>query len=71
MGGLIMIEREFEITIHPTGQVEVHVVGVKGKGCLEVIQFFEKIIGRVEDRQLTHEYYEPDENVRFRLEQRR
>lgn len=65
-----MAEREFELTILPTGKVELHVAGVKGKGCLEAMQIFEKLLGRTEERQLTHEYYEPDEHVRFRLEQR-
>lgn len=65
-----MAEREFQITIDPAGKVEVHVAGFKGKSCLEALKWLEKAIGPSQERRLTHEFYEPDETVRFRLEQR-
>ena len=65
-----MAQRELEIVIGADGNVQVHVQGYKGKSCLEAARFLEELIGRTESRQLTSEYYEPDEEVRFRLEQR-
>lgn len=65
-----MPQREYEITIGPDGNVEVHVKGYKGKSCLEAARFFEKIVGEVQSQQFTHEYYEPDEEVRYNIDQK-
>jgi hypothetical protein len=65
-----MRQREFEITIGPEGSVEVHVKGYKGKGCLEAIRLFEQMVGPVRDRRLTSEFYDPEEDVRYHMEQR-
>jgi hypothetical protein len=64
-----MPQREFDITIGANGQVQVHVQGYQGKGCLDAIQIFEQIVGQVTDRRETHEFYEPDEQVRTDLRQ--
>lgn len=66
-----MPQREFDITIGPDGSVELHVSGYKGKGCLEVAKLFEKIVGELKSEQRTSEFYEPDEQVQHRLDQRR
>ena len=58
-----MKAREYEITIGPTGEVEIHVEGFQGKGCVEVIQFFEQMIGNTQELRHTSGYYEPDEDV--------
>ncbi|MEI7935873.1 MAG: DUF2997 domain-containing protein [Verrucomicrobiota bacterium] len=65
-----MAQREFDITIAADGTVELHVKGFKGKNCLEVVKLFEQIVGEVTSTQKTSEFYEPEEQVRFRLEQR-
>lgn len=65
-----MKQREFDITIGPDGTVEVHVQGYKGKRCLEVMKLFEQAVGETQSRQLTSEYYDPEEQVQFRIEQR-
>lgn len=65
-----MKKREYEITISPTGEVEVHIDGFKGKGCLEAIRFFEKVIGETKDVRQTSAFYEPDEDVQIRNQQR-
>ena len=65
-----MPQREFEITIAPDGNVELHVKGYKGKRCLEAIRMFEQIVGKVKSQRETNEYYEPEEEVQFRLDQR-
>jgi hypothetical protein len=62
--------REFDITIGPDGSVELHVKGYKGKSCLEAMKMFEEIVGKVSSRRETSEFYEPDEQVRFVMEQR-
>ena len=66
----IMPQREFEITIAPDGSVEVHVKGYKGKSCLEAMKIFEQVVGEIKSRRETSEFYEPDEQVRFNIEQR-
>ncbi len=65
-----MAQREFDITIAGDGSVELHVKGFKGRSCLEVMKLFEQIVGEVTSEQHTSEFYEPEEQVRFRLDQR-
>ncbi len=65
-----MAQREFDITIGADGNVEVHVKGFKGRSCLEVLKLFEHIVGEVRSQETTGEFYEPEEQVRFRLDQR-
>jgi Protein of unknown function (DUF2997) len=66
----LMPQREFEITIAPDGSVEVRVKGYKGKSCLEAMKIFEQIVGEMKSQRETSEFYEPDEQVRFNIEQR-
>ncbi len=65
-----MVQREYEITIGADGSVEVYVKGFKGKGCLAAAKFFEEIVGEVNSTRMTSEFYEPDEEVRYDVEQR-
>jgi hypothetical protein len=65
-----MPHREFEITIGKTGEVELHVKGIKGRGCLEAVKIFESIVGELKSQQQTSEFYEPEEQVQFRIDQR-
>jgi Protein of unknown function (DUF2997) len=65
-----MPQREFDITISPEGNVELHVKGYKGKGCLEAMRLFEKIVGELKSQRETSEFYEPDEQVRYNIDQR-
>ena len=62
--------REFEITIGPDGSVELQVKGYKGKRCLEAVKMFEQIVGGVQSQRLTDEYYDPEEEVQYHIEQR-
>jgi hypothetical protein len=62
-----MAQHEVEITISKSGEVRVHVKGVKGKGCLEYAAWLAEVVGKVKDRQLTSEYYEPDTKARIEL----
>jgi len=65
-----MPQRELEITILADGQVELHVKGYKGRKCLEVIKIFEQLVGEMKSQQQTNEFYEPEEQVRYRIDQR-
>jgi hypothetical protein len=65
-----MPQREFDIVIAPDGGVEVRVKGYKGKSCLEVLKMFEQVVGEMQSRQETSEFYEPDEQVQLNIDQR-
>ena len=65
-----MRQREFEITIGPDGCVELQVKGYKGKGCLAAVKMFEQMVGEMRTQRLTSEYYDPEEEVQYRIEQR-
>jgi len=64
-----MAQHEVEITISKTGEVKFHIKGAKGKSCMAYSKWLTGIIGKVKDRQLTSEYYEPDIKTRINLEQ--
>lgn len=64
-----MAQHEVEISISKTGEVKVHVKGVKGKACLAYSEWLSKLIGKVKDQQHTSEYYEPDTKARINLQQ--
>lgn len=63
-----MPQREFDITIAPDGSVEIHVKGYKGKSCLEAMKIFEQAVGEMKSQRETSEFYEPDEQVQFNME---
>jgi hypothetical protein len=65
-----MASREFDITISKSGEVELHVKGVKGRACLDAVKLFEEIVGEMKSEQHTSEFYEPEEQVQFRIDQR-
>jgi hypothetical protein len=65
-----MKQREFTVIIAPDGTVEVQVRGFKGRGCLEAAKWFEEIVGPLQSQQLTSEYYDPEEQVRYQIDQR-
>jgi hypothetical protein len=64
-----MAQHDVEITISGTGEVKVHVKGVKGKGCVEYAKWLTRVVGKVKDEQLTSEYYEPETKARIELKQ--
>lgn len=64
-----MPQREFDITIGPDGNVELHVKGYKGRGCLEAMKMFAQIVGELQSQRETSEFYEPDEQVRYNIDQ--
>ena len=64
-----MAQHELEITISKTGEVKVHVKGVKGKACLEYANWIAEAVGTIRDRKLTSEYYEPETKAAIKLKQ--
>lgn len=56
-------KHELDIEILPNGEIKVHVQGMKGKSCDEVVKIFEQEIGEIKDVQRTSEYYEPEPDV--------
>ena len=65
-----MPQREFDITIAANGEVELHVQGYKGKACLEAVKLFEQIVGEMKSQRETSEFYQPEEQVRYQIDQR-
>jgi hypothetical protein len=65
-----MPQREFDITIAKDGSVELHVKGFKGRACLEAAKIFQEIVGEMQMERQTSEFYEPEEQVRYRQDQR-
>jgi len=58
-----MAREELEIEISPSGKVTARTIGMKGPGCVDLADFLARIVGRVESRELTREYYEAAEQV--------
>lgn len=56
-----MAKTELEIIIDENGEVHLDVKGIKGKGCMNIAEIIEQIIGKIRDRNNKPEYYE--ENV--------
>jgi hypothetical protein len=60
-----MTPEELEITVEKDGKVVVHMKGVKGRRCIEFVDWLAAAVGRKEDVTLTSEHYEPDVAVRI------
>ena len=54
-------KRELVITIGPDGEVQIQVVGISGKGCLDFTKFLEDELGDVTERVHTTEYFQEEE----------
>jgi hypothetical protein len=65
-----MPEREYEITVGADGLVELHIKGHKGKRCHDIAAMFEKIVGEIKSSRNTTEFFEPEEQVQYRIDQR-
>ena len=58
-------KHELEIVIDKQGRIKVEVKGAKGPACLNYVELFEKAIGRVRNKRLTSEYYEPPSSAKI------
>lgn len=53
-----MSDERVEVTIHPDGKVELHVVGVEGMSCVDITAPLVKALGgEVLSQELTQEAY--------------
>jgi hypothetical protein len=62
--------REFDINIAADGSVELHVQGIKGRSCLEIVRLFEKVVGELQSQGQTSEFLEPEDHLEYRVDQR-
>ena len=60
-----MTPEELEITVEKDGKVVVHIKGVKGRRCVELVDWLAAAVGRTAGVTLTSEHYEPDIAVRI------
>lgn len=65
-----MADRELLIEISPEGKVTVRTMGIKGPACMEYADLFARVLGRVEEREKTGEYYEAAEVIQRRIDVR-
>ncbi len=49
---------EIELFISEDGELKVHIKGLKGPGCLKVLDSLAKGVGYLKNKELTGEYYE-------------
>ncbi|HAH19287.1 MAG: hypothetical protein A2Y00_06965 [Omnitrophica WOR_2 bacterium GWF2_43_52] len=56
-------KQEIELFISDDGELKVHIKGMKGPGCLKVLETLAKEIGSEKGRTLTSEYYESTKNT--------
>lgn len=57
-------KHEIELFISNDGEIKVHTKGIKGAGCIKVLDSLAKELGQEKERTLTGEYYElSDKNI--------
>lgn len=61
-----MANKKLKIKLLPTGEIEMHTEGIKGKKCLDYIELMEVLAdAKVVRQEFTQEYYEEErETVR-------
>lgn len=56
--------KKLQIKLLPNGEIHMETHGVKGKKCLDYIELLKKLVDvKIQDTQLTHEYYETESTV--------
>ena len=51
-------KHELELFISEDGELKVHIKGIKGPGCVKILDNLAKELGTQKGRNLTSEYYE-------------
>ena len=59
-------KEELEISIAADGAVQVHIKGIKGKKCVDLMKKIEKEVGMIREQKCTSEYYEQEESSEIR-----
>jgi len=54
-------KHEIELFISDDGELKVHIKGIKGPGCLKLLEALVNSLGMEKERTLTSEYYEKEE----------
>ncbi len=58
-----MAKRQLKIKLLPNGEVQMETIGIKGKKCLDYVEFLRKLADvNVEKKEFTSEYYEETQN---------
>lgn len=55
------LKREIELYISEDGELKVHIKGIKGPGCLKLIDSLAGKLGVLKEKSTTSEYYESEE----------
>jgi len=63
-----MGKTELNIIIDKDGTVSCEVKGVKGKGCVKIIEMVEQILGKAKTKNFTPEYYEMEVSISDKIE---
>ncbi len=53
---------EIELFISDDGELKVHIKGMKGPGCLKILDSLAKEMGYLKEKELSPEYYEKQQN---------
>ena len=57
-----MSKKQLKITLLPNGEIQMKTIGVKGKKCLDYIDFLKLLADvKIEKQEYTSEYYEEEE----------
>ena len=58
------MKKQLKIKLLPDGKIEMTTVGIKGKKCLQYVEFLEKLTdAKVTKQEFTKEYYEEEHEV--------
>ena len=52
------MKRTIEITVAPTGEIQIDAVGFKGADCEQATKFLEEALGTINARQKKPEYHQ-------------
>ena len=55
-------KHEIELFISEDGELKMHIKGIKGPGCLKILDSLTKETGTIKEKRLTSEYYESVKN---------
>jgi hypothetical protein len=55
-------KHDLNVTIGPTGEIEIKVEGVKGAKCIDLTEFLETDLGEIISKEKTSEYYDKTKN---------
>ena len=57
-----MAKRQLKIKLLPNGQIQMQTIGIKGKKCMDYVEFLKYLADvKIEKQEFTNEYYEPEE----------